>query len=176
MSKSKAISLNKAFTKTVVTKSIVFAVFLASATVIPALIHQQFITGPIVNAVLFSSAIILGTEAAIMIGLIPSLIALSFGLLSPALAPMVPFIMMSNALLVIIFSGLKEKNYWMSMVSASILKFIFLFSTSSVVINLLLKKEIATKVAQMMSWPQLITALIGGIVAFLVIKTIKKSN
>jgi hypothetical protein len=176
MPKSKAISLNKAFTKTVVTKSIVFAIFLASATIMPALIHQQFITGPIVNAILFTSTIILGTESAIMIGLIPSLIALSFGLLSPALAPMVPFIMMSNAVLVMIFSSLQKRNYWMSMVSASIFKFLFLFVTSSIVINLLLKKEITTKVAQMMSWPQLITALMGGIIAFLIIKTIKKSN
>jgi hypothetical protein len=176
MLKSKTISLNKVFTKTTITKSTVFAVFLAIATIVPALIHQQFIAGPIVNAILFASTIILGTESAIMIGLIPSLIALSFGLLSPALAPMIPFIMMSNALLVMIFSGFQKKNYWMSMVSASILKFVFLFATSSIVINLLLKKEITTKVAQMMSWPQLITAIMGGIIAFLIIKTIKKSN
>jgi hypothetical protein len=87
---------------------------------------------------------------------------------------MVPFIMMSNALLVMIFSSLQKKNYWTSMASASILKFVFLFATSSIVINLLLKKEVATKVAQMMSWPQLITAFMGGIITFLVIKTIKK--
>jgi len=174
MSIIKTLALSKTLTKSLLAKSAIFASFLAIATVIPALIHQQFITGPIVNAILFSSTIILGTESAIMIGLIPSLIALSFGLLSPALAPMVPFIMMSNALLVMIFSSLQKRNYWMSMIFASILKFLFLFATSSIVINLLIKKEVATKVAQMMSWPQLITALMGGITAFLIIKAKKK--
>lgn len=173
MFKPKVIALEKILTETAIAKSIVFAIFLASATAVPALINQQFITGPIVNAILFSSTIILGTESAIMIGLIPSLIAFSFGLLSPALATMVPFIMMSNVLLVMIFGTFRKKNYWLSMISASAIKFLFLLATSSIVINLLLKKEVATKVAQMMSWPQLITAFIGGIIAFLIIKAKK---
>ena len=171
----KTLVIDKVPTKTVIAKLMVFAGFLSVATILPAFIHQQFITGPIVNAILFASTIILGTEAAIMIGLIPSLIALSFGLLSPVLAPMVPFIMMSNALLVMIFGSLQKKNYWISMISAGVLKFLFLFATSSIVISLLLKKEVATKVAQMMSWPQLITAFMGGLIAFLIIKAIKKN-
>ncbi|MFA6437498.1 MAG: ECF transporter S component [Candidatus Paceibacterota bacterium] len=174
MLKTKVISLDKTLAKTVIAKSIVFSVFLSVATILPALIHQQFITGPIINAILFASTIILGRESAIIIGLIPSLIALSFGLLSPALAPIVPFIMMSNALLVMIFGAFRKKNYWIGMIFASILKFVFLFVTSSIVINLLLKKEVATKVAQIMSWPQLITAIMGGIIAFLIIKATKK--
>jgi len=60
------------------------------------------------------------------------------------------------------------------MVAASVLKFIFLFTTSSVVINLLLKKEIATKVAEMMSWPQLLTALGGGVIAYIFLNSLKK--
>jgi len=87
---------------------------------------------------------------------------------------MVPFIMISNVLLVLVFNFLQKRNYWLAVVSASLLKFIFLFSTSSVVIGLLIKKEIVAKVAAMMSWPQLLTALMGGIIAWLVIKTIKK--
>jgi len=109
-----------------------------------------------------------------MVGLIPSVIALSFGLFPAILAPMVPFIMISNALLVIVFGLVQKKNYWLGIVSASLLKFIFLFATSSVVIGLLTKKEIAAKVAGIMSWPQLLTALVGGIIAWLVIRTIKR--
>lgn len=138
------------------------------------LIHSQIITGPIVNAVLFVSTAFFGVQAAILVGLIPSLVALSIGLLPPVLAPMVPFIMVSNTILVMVFGCLKEKNYWLGVVSASILKFLFLAGTSSVVVNLLLKKEVALKVAAMMSWPQLFTALAGGIIAYLFLKGLKK--
>jgi hypothetical protein len=137
-------------------------------------VHSQPITGSLVNAILFIATTFLGIETAIMIGLIPSVIALSFGLLPVILAPMVPFIMISNALLVIIFGLFQKRNYWLAVISASLIKFIFLFSTSSVVIGLLIKKEIAAKVAAMMSWPQLFTALSGGIIAWLIIKAARK--
>jgi len=147
---------------------------LVGVAVIVPLFHQQAITGPVVNATLFISVTLLGVQNAILVGLIPSLVALSTGLLPPVLAPMIPFIMVGNTILIIVFGYLKEKNFWLGIVTASVLKFLFLFSTSSIVINLLLKKEIATKVATMMSWPQLLTALVGGIIAFMFLKSIKK--
>lgn len=150
-----------------------FVGLLAIATVVP-LFHSQPFTGPVVNATLFIAATVLGPTNAIVIGLIPSLIALSFGLLPPVLAPMIPFIMFGNAILIIVFNGLKNKNFWLGMIAASVLKFVFLFSTSSVVIHLLLKKELAITVAGMMSWPQLYTALGGGILAFFTLKIAKK--
>jgi len=136
--------------------------------------HSQIITGPIVNATLFLTVILLGTESAIMVGLVPSLIALSAGLLPPVLAPIVPFIMMGNTILILVFSYLRKGNFWAGIISASILKFLFLHYTIAVVINLLLKKEVASKVALMMSWPQLLTALVGGILAYLFLKSVKK--
>ncbi|TRZ80077.1 iron hydrogenase [bacterium] len=175
-STSLGLSLGKSLriTMPVAIKLTTFASLMFIASFVPAILHVQIITGPIVNATLFISVVFLGAEAAILIGLIPSVIALSFGLLPAILAPMVPFIMISNALLIVIFGLVQKKNYWLAVVSASLIKFIFLFSTSSIVIGLLLKKEVATKVVAMMSWPQLLTALMGGIIAWLVMKTIKK--
>lgn len=150
-----------------------FVTLIAVSVLAPLFLHQA-ITGPIVNAVLFISVVILGPQNAVLIGLLPSLIALSIGLLPPVLAPMIPFIMVSNTLLILVFSYLRKRNYWLGITSASILKFVFLFSTSSIVIDLLLKKEIAPKVAMMMSWPQFLTALGGGIIAYFFLKAIKK--
>jgi len=144
-------------------------VLLGVATIIP-LFHQQMITGPIVNATLFASVILLGTQAGIMVGLIPSLIALSVGTLPAPLAPMVPYIMLGNVILVLTFGFLKEKNYWLGMIASSALKFIWLFVSSFIVIDLLLKKELAQSVALMMSWPQLVTALLGGVIVWLFFK------
>ncbi len=175
---SLGISLGKSLriSRTLSIKAAIFLGLLATATITPMFIHSQPITGSLVNATLFIAATFLGTEIAIVVGLIPSVIALSFGLLPAILAPMVPFIMISNALLVIVFGSLQKRNYWLGVVSASLIKFIFLFSTSSIVIRLLTKKEIAVKVAAMMSWSQLVTALTGGIIAWLVIKATNNSN
>ena len=142
-----------------------FVLFIAIVTVAP-LIKQQFVVGPIVNATLFISAATLGTAGAIMVGLVPSVISISVGLLPAVLAPVIPFIMISNAILVLVFGIFKKRNFFLGVVVASVVKYLFLYATSSIVISLLLKKEVAASVTQMMSWPQLLTALIGGVIAF----------
>lgn len=149
-----------------------FITLVGIVTVAP-LIKQQMVVGPIVNATLFIAAATLGTAPAIMVGLIPSVISISVGLLPPVLAPIIPFIMISNAIMVSVFTLFKKKNYFLAVLSASVLKYLFLYSTSSIIINLLLKKEIASQVALMTSWPQLVTALIGGILAFGFLKITK---
>jgi len=169
MEKIKTLILNK---KMVINLTAVL--FLTGVITIAPLFHFQPVTGPIVNAILFISVCLLGIEHALLIGLIPSVIALSTGLLPAILAPMIPFIMLSNAILIITFAHLRNKNYWLGIIVASVLKFIFLFTTSSVVINLLLKKEIAVKVASIMSWPQLVTALAGGVIAYIFLSSFKK--
>jgi len=155
------------------TRVIEFVLLLGIATAAP-LFHNQFITGPIVNATLLIAVALLGMRDAILIGLIPSSIALAVGLLSPVLAPMIPFIIVGNAILVITFGYLRQRNYWLGLVSGSILKFAFLFGTSSIVISLLLNQNLASSVAVMMSWPQLVTALAGGVIAYGVLRGLKK--
>jgi len=142
-------------------------------TVAP-LVKQQFIVGPIVNATLFISAATIGTAGAIMVGLVPSVISLSVGLLPPVLAPVIPFIMISNALLVSVFAIFRKRNFFLGIVAASVVKYLFLYATSSMVISLLLKKEVASSVAQMMSWPQLVTALAGGVLAWVSLRGAKR--
>ena len=162
----KALSLNK-------TKPLIWFVGLTTIASVLPLFHNQALTGPLVNATLFLGVCMARTQTALFIGLIPSIIALSVGLLPPALAPMIPFIMFSNAILIVSFSFLKEKSFLLAVIASSFLKFLFLFSSSFLVINLLLKKELAQKVSQMLSWPQLITALIGGLICFLILRILK---
>ena len=156
--------------------SLVWLIALVGVASVAPLFHQQMITGPVVNATLFLAAMILGIKRGIFVGLIPSAIALSMGTLPPVLAPAVPYIMISNAILIAVFSLLRNKNYWLAVAVASLLKFVFLFSTSSIVISLLMKKELAGSVATMMSWPQLITALFGGFLAWVFLKKLNLQN
>lgn len=145
--------------------------FLSIALFLPSVIHQQAITGPIINAVLLLSSLLLGPSTAMMIGLIPSVVALSRGLLPAPLAPVVPFIMISNALYIFVFSQLKAKNFATAVVAASIIKFSLLHFVSQFLLASLLPSKFLTPAANMMSWPQLVTALAGGFIAWVIINS-----
>lgn len=152
-----------------------FISLLAVATILPHYIHNQFITGPIVNAILFIAVIELGSGNAMLIGLIPSVAALISGLLPAVLAPMIPFIMISNAILIATFAGLRKTNYWAGVLGGTLFKYAFLFFTSTLVVNLITNKSVSAKAAAtMMAWPQIITAIIGGLIAFGVLKLLNK--
>jgi len=156
-------------------KLAVFALFLAISIVAP-FIRQQFITGPIVNAVLFISTAVLGIGAGILLSFLPSMISAFAGLLPLPLLPMIPYIIMGNAILVLTFGVLRKKNFWVGAISAAFLKFVFLFLSSSFVISWFIKNPLPQKIIAMMTWPQLITALLGtGITYFLLKTTLTKS-
>ncbi|MFH1175231.1 MAG: iron hydrogenase [bacterium] len=145
-------------------QKILFFVILAS--VVPAVFHTQWITGPIVNAILFLSVIYCGLSGALVVSIIPSVVALSVGLLPAPLAPAIPYIILGNAIMVLVFSVFRNKNFWLGIGLAALLKFAFLFGAASIVIKLLSASKIAPKIIAMLSWPQLATALAGGIIAF----------
>jgi hypothetical protein len=147
---------------------------------LPFFIHLQWFTGPIINAIMILVLFLVGIRSALVIALVPSLMALSGGLIPPILAPVVPFIMISNCIFILsidrIYEQLKSSNqgYWLGLIVGASLKFIFLYFSVSFIIKLLLKQELAVKVSQMMSWPQLVTAILGGVIAWAVLKWLKR--
>ena len=155
-------------------KILLFAVFLSIVTIIPAFIHIQWVTGPMVNAVLLIAVVLIGPMEAVLLGLMPSTVALSAGLLPLPLAPMVPFIMLGNAILIAVFHYLYQKNIFVAIGIAAFLKFAFLHQTVAWLMDRMLDGKIVAKLAVMMSWPQFFTALIGGMIAYGVLKGIKK--
>jgi len=169
--KIKYIAVNLTQKKALVKVS-AFALFLIIAILAP-LLKQQLVTGSIVNAVLFISTAYLGITAGILISFIPSLFAGFSGLLPIPLLPMIPYIIMGNIILVLCFGLLRKKNFLLSAISASLLKFLFLFATSSFIINFFIQKALPAKIITMMAWPQLITALSGSLIAFIVLRKYK---
>ena len=162
-----------------------FLILLTLATAAPLIgLHSQWLTGPIVNMALILAVYLLGIRGALLIGILPSTIALGTGLLPAILAPMIPFIIISNTLLILVIdyfrkftdNELKIKNYNIGLFFAAGIKYLFLFITSGIVINLLLKESLASKVSQLMSWPQFFTAIIGGILAWGALKFLKNKN
>lgn len=151
-------------------------VFVSGLILIVPMFHNQLLTGPIINATLLIATEMLGLTAGIFLGLLPSVIALAVGLLPTALSPLVPFIMVSNALMLVIFSQFSQKNYWLRIGLAGLIKFIFLAVFSSLAVSLVLDSTKAVQASLMLSWPQLITAWAGGIMAFGVLKFLKSDK
>jgi hypothetical protein len=147
--------------------------------IVPFLIHSQWITGPIVNSILIITLFLIGIRGAMVLALVPSMLALAGGLLPAVLAPAVPFIMIGNVILILavdfIYKQLKNKTrgFWLGVTAGALLKFLFLYASINIISQLLIKQELAVKIAQMMSWPQFYTALMGGVIAWAGLKRLK---
>ncbi|MCX6789799.1 MAG: iron hydrogenase [Candidatus Gribaldobacteria bacterium] len=164
-----------------------FGALLAVAVLAP-LLHSQLITGTIVNAVLFLATATLGWTPAIAIGALPSLVAAMAGTLPSPLIPMIPFIITGNIILVMTLKGteflsprkelgsFRASSFFLGAISASILKFLFLYATSATLFQFILPQKLAPQIAAMMSWPQLTTALLGGLLAFIFLRIYKNKN
>lgn len=150
------------------------------AVLLPFFIHVQWLTGPIINAILILVLFLSGIRGALVVCMIPSMIALAGGLLPAILSPVVPFIMVSNAILILTIDWFYNKSkslakgYWIGVLAGSGLKFLFLFFSVNFISRLLIKQELAIKVAQMMSWPQFATAFIGGMIAWIILRFLKR--
>ncbi len=148
--------------------------------------NNQFVVGSAVNLILIMAAIASGLYSAVTVAVISPFTAFMFGIGTP-LFPLVPFIALGNLVLVLIWYLLAVKsfsalNYSIRMISAlivgSVIKFGVLYlSIVKVAIPYLL--DVPEKQAQVLSatfsWPQLVTAAIGGAIAFLIFPVVKKT-
>jgi len=152
----------------------VFLALLTATVIAPLAIHSQAVTGTFVNAALFATTVILGPAAAILLGLIPSIIAFASGTLPAPLAPMIPFIMLGNTVLVVVFHYARRKSAFSGIGLAALLKFALLYGAAYFLISKILPVKIAPALLAMMSWPQLFTALAGGLAAYTFLRSTKK--
>ncbi|HET8604752.1 MAG TPA: hypothetical protein VFM09_12545 [Marmoricola sp.] len=153
-----------------------FALLLGASVLAPLLGLPQLFTGSIVNAALLIATVVLGPRAAISIGILPSLFAVMSGQLPGPLAPLVPLIMLGNALLVVVFHALRSRGYWVGAVTAAVAKAGWLFVTAGVLVAAagLLPQPVVAVALTMMGWPQLVTALAGGLIAFAVLRPARR--
>jgi len=156
------------------TKDLLWTIgFFIAAVIFPALFahtpQNQWITGTVVNALIFLAVWRIGAVNAVLIAFLPSSIALIRGLLPAPMAVLIPYIILSNIVLIAIFYALK-KYPLAGIISASLAKFLFLFVISTYFI------KITGSLLVMTQWPQLLTALAGGLIAVGIIKTTDAST
>lgn len=149
------------------------------AIFLPFFIHQQVITGPIVNAILILALFLTGLRSALLISCLPSFMALAGGLLPTVLMPTIPFIIVSNMLFVLVInfisnkskdSGITEKNYFLGTLSAAVVKFVFLLLSVNIIAAFFIPGNLVATVGKMMGIMQLLTAIIGACLAYPIVK------
>ena len=135
--------------------------------------NNNFVVGPLVNACLLIATASVGLLGGTIIAILAPFGALITGAGVPPL--FVPFIAIGNFLIVFCFHLLK-RNRIAGLIVGSIIKFAFLFAAINVFVSLM---ELPTKKANLFvfafGWPQLVTAIIGGIIAIAVLKSLDKS-
>ena len=150
---------------------------LATSFLIPFLISgPQLLTGTVVNSLLFLFILQLRSRKVVPMIMLPSIGALLngilFGKFTIFLLYFLPFIWVSNYVLIYSFKGLLKKYpLILSMAVSSFLKFVFLLSVAFIFSSM---KLVPVIFMQLMGLFQLYTALLGGILALGIYAIIKK--
>ncbi len=165
------------------------AVMLALLVAVQAITKPlgQIVTGSCVNAVLAVTVLVAGLWSGLTVAVISPVLAFLLGIAPQILT--VPAIMVGNAVFVTVlhFLGNREKLVtkvaaWLGAAAA---KFGVLYGiVGGLICGLLaddllasgaLKPPMLTALPATFSWPQLVTALIGGGVALLIVPTLRKA-
>ncbi len=140
--------------------------------------HPQWLVGTIVNACLFLAVIFLPRKFILPLIIFPSLGVLCrgiiFGPFTMFLVYFLPFIWLSNLVLILVFKKLFSRlNYLFSVFSAATAKFLFLF----IIANIYFEFSLVPKIfLQSMGINQFLTALFGGIISLIIFNFYAKSN
>lgn len=139
--------------------------------------NNNFIVGPLVNACLIIATASVGLWSGSLIAVIAPFGAVLTGAAIPL--PFIPFIAIGNFLLVLLFHLIK-KNYYLGILIGAIAKSGFLFATVYFFLHMFkatlnIKPAVVTMMYTTFSWPQLITALLGGAIALAVIKSLNRN-
>lgn len=134
----------------------------------------QFVSGSCVNAVLAIASGMVSLPYAICIAVLSPFAAFLFGI-GPQLFPLTFVIALGNSVYVILLRLLWKKSSYLAAASAAVVKFLVLYL---LVVQLLCKffAPKAQMLTAMFSWPQLVTALIGGAIALIILPLLQKAD
>ncbi|MGV8981391.1 ECF transporter S component [Clostridium sp.] len=141
---------------------------------------SQFFVGPAVNTILILTAAICGGFYGVLVGCLTPILAWLTGQLAGALAPFIPFIIIGNILFVLSFVILNNRGKYgkyLGVIIGAFIKYLFLSISASKLIPLFklnIPAKIANNLVIAMGIPQLITALIGGALALILIAILEK--
>ena len=160
------------------------AIFIALLVSLQAVTKSmsQFVTGSMVNLVLVTATLVSGFTSGLTVAAISPFFAFMLGI-GPKFFALVPFVAFGNIVLVLFWgivckNGIGMKNMVFAMTVGAVLKFLTLYGgivKFAIPTILALPEKQAAVMGANFSWPQLVTALIGGFLAILITPTLKKA-
>ena len=146
----------------------------------------QLVTGSCVNAVLAVAALLCGWSSGLTVALVSPVCAYLFGIAPQILT--VPVIMVGNAVYVVILCIVGNQTFWKrvtGLLGAALCKFALLYVlvtygicgilADTLTAQGLLKPAMLKALPATFSAPQLVTALVGGTLAMLLVPVLKKA-
>ena len=161
---------------------------------IPTPLTKQLITGTMVNCVLAVTVLLAGRSSGLTVALISPVFAYWFGIARVFTA--VPLIMAGNVCYVLILSLFLQRSFkpaWKQPVAlgtAALAKFAVLYGLGVKLVggvmfdtlngkvfagNPLMNQKVLKQLMNMFAWPQLVTAVTGGILALLMVPMLRKA-
>lgn len=145
-------------------------------------VFNQIVVGPLVNAVIITAVLISDTKYGVLVSLLTPVMAALTGQLAAPMVPFVPFIMLGNAVLALVLGicvrYIRKFGVYAGIVLGAVLKTAVLSASARYLIGLFslnIPKPVAAKLGVMMSYPQLYSAIAGGVVAFLFCEVYRRS-
>ena len=166
---------------------IALVVTVQAATIVLAAIPmlRQYVTGSVVNMILIVSVMAAGIPTGLSVGIISPIFASLMGVVPGWQWPLVPFIALGNVMLVLVWHLIGKRSIVNKYVTrcvtvgvAAIVKFLVLYiGIVQVMLHVLeLQQPQIVALSATFSITQIFTAIIGGILATLVLPVILKAN
>lgn len=151
--------------------------FPAGAVIAGPFSVNQLVTGSLVNCVLFVFTAIGGVWCGVCVGILSAALASVIGI-GPAVLAVVPLVACGNAILCIVFAVVsKALPRIVAVITAAAVKCGFLWLTVPLLLQAIgAPDKQRTMLGIMFSWPQACTALIGGLLAMLIIPRVTKDK
>jgi len=166
-----------------ITRTAIFIALLIVLQAATAPLGNTLITGSIVNLMLIASVMTCGLASGLSVAVFSPVMAKFFGI-GPFWS-LIPFIVAGNAVLVLLWHFVGNRNmgrvyaaYIVALIAAAIAKFLTLYIgvvQIAIPVFLGLPEQQAAITSNMFSIPQLITALVGGVFAIILLPTLKKA-
>ncbi len=165
-----------------ITQTAVFIALLAAIQFVTSPLGNTLLTGSLVNLILVISVMLCGYPSGLTVAIISPVLA-KFLNIGP-LWELIPFIISGNISLITVWHLVgkrfhsKRFRYLLAAIAAAVSKFLVLYLGIVVIavpLLLQLKNPQAGAISAMFSFPQLITALIGGGLAMLMLPVLKKA-
>lgn len=140
---------------------------------------SQYVVGSLVNLSLIIAAVVVGIKGGLIISVAAPIIAYFQGQLPQIMPFMIVAVALGNAVIVIMVGLFYNKNKYVALISGAVLKFITLYIAVIKIVLPFIYPNVPDQAKALLSvnfsWPQLVTASIGGLLALIVIPMVDRA-